>query len=125
MQHQRRRYARRIVCAHATTSPRKSCARHARAHRAAPDSRRDVMSALARHFATMAYNNAWSNHRLLHACARLTQQDFVAPRTGFFPSIKATLNHIVTVDWYYVDALERWRHAQPVNGAPDRFFEPE
>src|SRR3954454_9035023 len=83
------------------------------------------MSGLAHHFATMAYNNAWSNHRLLGACARLRPQDFAAPRTGFFPSLKSTLNHIVTVDWYYVDALERWRHAQPVNDAPDRFFEPE
>jgi len=83
------------------------------------------MSGLAHHFATMAYNNAWSNHRLLAACARLSQQDFVAPRTSFFPSLKATLNHIVTVDWYYVDALERWRDGLPVNAAPHRFFEPE
>ena len=83
------------------------------------------MSGLAHHFATMAYNNAWSNHRLLAACARLSQEDFVAPRTSFFPSLKATLNHIVTVDWYYVDALERWRDGRPVNAQPDGFFEPE
>jgi uncharacterized damage-inducible protein DinB len=83
------------------------------------------MSGLAHHFVTMAYNNAWSNHRLLGACAQLTQQEFIAPRTSFFPSLKATLNHIVTVDWYYVDALERWRHRQPVNDQPGRFFEPE
>jgi hypothetical protein len=25
---------------------------------------------------------------------------------GFFPSIKATLNHILIVDWFYVDGLE-------------------
>ena len=73
----------------------------------------------------MAHNNAWSNHRLLGACARLSQAEFVAPRTSFFPSLKATLNHIVTVDWYYVDALERWRHGQPVNPNPNGFFEPE
>jgi uncharacterized damage-inducible protein DinB len=54
----------------------------------------------------MAYNNAWSNHRLLSACARLSQSKFEAPRTGFFPSIQATLNHILTVDRFYVDALE-------------------
>lgn len=54
----------------------------------------------------MAYNNAWANHRLLATCARLTQADFAAPRTGFFPSIQATLNHILIVDWFYVDALE-------------------
>ena len=54
----------------------------------------------------MAYNNAWANHRLLTACARLTQAEFEATRTGFFPSIRATLNHILVVDWFYVDALE-------------------
>jgi uncharacterized damage-inducible protein DinB len=54
----------------------------------------------------MAYNNAWSNHRLLSACARLSQSEFEAPRTGFFPSIQATLNHILTIDRFYVDALE-------------------
>jgi len=80
---------------------------------------------LAHHFATMAYNNAWSNHRLLTACSALSQEAFVAPRTSFFPSLKATLNHNVTVDWYYVDALERALAAREPNRAPDRFFEPE
>ena len=32
-----------------------------------------------------AYNNAWANHRLLGACAELTQGEFEAERTGFFP----------------------------------------
>ena len=54
----------------------------------------------------MARNNAWANHRLHGACARLTQEEFEAPRTGFFPSLKATLNHILIVDWFYVDGLE-------------------
>lgn len=57
-------------------------------------------------FRAMAYNNAWANHRLLSACAALTPAEFEAPRTGFFPSIQATLNHILIVDWFYVDALE-------------------
>ena len=55
----------------------------------------------------MACNNAWANHRLIAACSRLSQTDFVAPRTSFFPTLKATLNHNLTVDWSYVDALER------------------
>jgi uncharacterized damage-inducible protein DinB len=54
----------------------------------------------------MAYNNAWANHRLLAACARLTQTEFEGPRTGFFPSIQATLNHILIIDMFYIDALE-------------------
>jgi uncharacterized damage-inducible protein DinB len=54
----------------------------------------------------MAYNNAWANHRLLSACAGLSQSEFEATRTSFFPSIQATLNHILIVDRFYVDALE-------------------
>jgi len=60
-------------------------------------------------FRAMAYNNAWANHRLLAACAQLTQAELEAPCTGFFPSIKATLNHILIVDWFYVDSLEGGR----------------
>ena len=73
----------------------------------------------------MAYNNAWSNQRLLAACGQLSRQDFVAPRTSFFPSLKATLNHNLTVDWYYIDALERSLRGQPVNAEPWRFYDPE
>jgi uncharacterized damage-inducible protein DinB len=57
-------------------------------------------------YRTLAYNNAWANHRLLTACKRLSQADFVGPRVGFFPSLRATLNHILTVDLFYVDAME-------------------
>ena len=83
------------------------------------------LSPLAHHFYTMACNNAWANHRLLTACGRLSQADFVAPRTSFFPTLKATLNHNLTVDWYYVDALERALDGSPPNRDVDRFFEPE
>jgi uncharacterized damage-inducible protein DinB len=65
-----------------------------------------MSASLTGSFRAMAYNNAWANHRLLTACAGLTQAAFDAPRTGFFPSIKATLNHILIIDWFYVDALE-------------------
>ena len=30
----------------------------------------------------------------------------MAPRTGFFPSLRATLNHILIIDHFYVDAME-------------------
>lgn len=53
-----------------------------------------------------ARNNAWANQRLLTFCAALTQSEFVAPRQGFFPSLRATLNHILIVDRFYVDAME-------------------
>jgi uncharacterized damage-inducible protein DinB len=58
------------------------------------------------YFRTMARNNAWANHRLLTACAQLSDAEFQAQRVGFFPSIMATLNHNLYVDWFYVDALE-------------------
>lgn len=64
------------------------------------------MSALARHFRQMAGNNAWANERLLSACEGLTAEEFAAPRTSFFPSLMLTLNHILEVDRYYLDALE-------------------
>ena len=57
-------------------------------------------------FRAMARNNAWANHRLLAACAGLAQAEFEAPRTGFFPSLRATLNHNLIVDHFYVDAME-------------------
>ncbi len=64
------------------------------------------MTALTEHFVAMARNTAWANHRLLTACERLTAEEFAAPRTSFFPSLRATFNHILVVDWYYLDALE-------------------
>ena len=62
--------------------------------------------AMVEHFRDMALNNAWSNRRLLEACTRLSDAAFAAPRVGFFPSLAATLNHILIVDWYYIEALE-------------------
>jgi uncharacterized damage-inducible protein DinB len=55
----------------------------------------------------MARNNAWSNHRVLAACAELSQEEFEARRVSFFPSLQLTLNHLLLVDWYYLDGLEQ------------------
>jgi uncharacterized damage-inducible protein DinB len=54
----------------------------------------------------LAYNNGLANLRLRNACAMLKEAEFEQNRTSFFPSIKSTLNHILVVDWFYVDALE-------------------
>jgi uncharacterized damage-inducible protein DinB len=83
------------------------------------------MTSLARHLYASAHNNAWANHRLLQACGQLTQDEFSAPRTGFFPSIRATLNHNLTVDDYYLDAIERSLRGDPPHPAPGSFFDPE
>ena len=58
------------------------------------------------YFRAMAHNNAWANQRLLQACAQLSDAAFQAERVSFFPSLAQTLNHILYVDWFYVDALE-------------------
>ena len=80
---------------------------------------------LAHHFLTEAYNNAWANHRLLRACCQLEHSEFIARRTSFFPSIKATLNHILTVDWYYLEILERSLAGMPPHPDARRHFDPE
>jgi uncharacterized damage-inducible protein DinB len=54
----------------------------------------------------MARNNLWSNNRLYGAVLALRPGEFAAPRTSFFPSIQATLDHILSVDLYYLDMLE-------------------
>lgn len=61
---------------------------------------------LVDHFRRMAENNLWSNDRLYRAVCALQPGEFEAPRTSFFPSIKQTLNHILSVDIYYLDMLE-------------------
>lgn len=61
---------------------------------------------LALHFRKAARNNAWANDRLLRACAELSEADFRAERTSFFPSLYETLNHSLSVDLYYLDMLE-------------------
>jgi uncharacterized damage-inducible protein DinB len=66
---------------------------------------------LLRHF---AQNNAWSNLRLLRACAGLSEEEYKAKRTSFFPSLHATWKHIVLVDEFYIDALENGGRGQAV-----------
>lgn len=52
-----------------------------------------------------AHANALSNHRLGAALAALPDAAWHAPRTGFFPSLARTLNHILAIDGYYIGAL--------------------
>jgi len=70
----------------------------------------------------MAENNAWSNLRLLRACARLALGEYEATRTSFFPSIRQTLEHLHLVDAYYLDALEGGDHGRALYAAPDPTF---
>jgi uncharacterized damage-inducible protein DinB len=61
---------------------------------------------LLQHLRAQARANRLANRRLHEAMAPLTRDDFHAPRTSFFPSLAKTLNHILAVDGYYIDALE-------------------
>ncbi|MEP7297311.1 MAG: DinB family protein [Burkholderiales bacterium] len=56
-------------------------------------------------FRLQARANRLANRRLHAALAGLTRAEFVAPRTGFFPSLAATLSHLLAVDEYYIGAL--------------------
>ena len=58
-------------------------------------------------FRIQARANRLANRRLHAALASLTRDDFHCARTGYFPSLAATLNHILAVDLYYVGALQR------------------
>jgi len=55
---------------------------------------------------TQARANRLANRRLLAAVATLTDAEFHATRTSFFPSLALTLNHVLNVDHYYVAALQ-------------------
>ena len=63
--------------------------------------------------------NRLANHRLHTAMHPLSRGELHTPRAGFFPSLIATLNHILGVDRYYVGAL----HGDPdLAGHWDRFM---
>jgi uncharacterized damage-inducible protein DinB len=64
------------------------------------------MTSVTSYFQAMACNNAWANERLITVCEQLSDADFTSHRIGFFPSLMLTLNHILVVDWFYVDGLE-------------------
>ena len=57
------------------------------------------------HLRTCVRANRLANQRMHAAMASLAPAEFEAPRTSFFPSISATLNHILAVDVYYIAAL--------------------
>ena len=66
--------------------------------------------------------NRLANRRLHAAMQALPAAELHAPRTGFFPSLMATLNHILAVDLYYVGALhgetdgaEAWQRFVPAH----------
>ena len=57
----------------------------------------------------------WANARMLEAAGMLTDEDFARDLGSSFPSVRATLAHLLSADWIW---LERWRGASPTSG-PD------
>lgn len=63
------------------------------------------MLSLAGQYRIQSRANRLANHRLHGVMAALAPAEFHAPRVSFFPSLAATLNHILAVDEYYIGAL--------------------
>lgn len=83
-----------------------------------------MTEAALRMIGKLAASNALANHRLAQAVIALDQSEFEARRVSFFPSLKATLNHILVIDWFYIDALEggtlgpkAWENEEPFDTA--------
>lgn len=49
-------------------------------------------------YTTFAGYNAWANHRLYEAAARLSDADYRADKGAFFKSMHGTLNHLLATD---------------------------
>lgn len=58
-----------------------------------------------RTYRKLAQANLLANARLHRACAALDRAELTAPRTAFFGSLQKTLNHILMVDRFYLNAL--------------------
>ena len=75
---------------------------------------------LAHTLRIQAHANRLANQRLHTAMAPLTAAELHAPRASFFPSLMATLSHILAVDLYYIAALA----ADPDPEAAWRLYQP-
>jgi uncharacterized damage-inducible protein DinB len=58
-----------------------------------------------RTFRKLAQANRLANARLHSVCAALDMKELTAPRPAFFGTIQKTLNHILMVDRFYLNAL--------------------
>jgi uncharacterized damage-inducible protein DinB len=54
--------------------------------------------------------DCWANHRVLDACAALTEEQFLRELGGSFASVRGTLVHVLGCEWVW---LERWRGRSP------------
>jgi len=67
------------------------------------------------HYIQLLYEfNSWANHRMLDACAPLSNEEFLRDLKSSFPSVRDTLTHIYGGEWIW---LERW-HGRAPSGLP-------
>lgn len=66
-----------------------------------------------RTFRKLAQANRLANARLHRALAQLSTEELTARRPAFFGNIQATLNHILLVDRFYLNALQGHRLNRP------------
>jgi len=65
-----------------------------------------TVGAMKAHLQRMAAYNRWANARLYEAEGKLSPEAFAAPRTGYFPSLLKTLNHILVGDQVWMGRLD-------------------
>src|SRR6185503_2223400 len=70
------------------------------------DLSRSRAGAMKANFQRMAAYNRWANARLYEAVGKLPSEEFAAPRSGFFPSLLKTLNHILVGDTVWMGRLD-------------------
>jgi uncharacterized damage-inducible protein DinB len=61
--------------------------------------------------------NTWANNRALVSVAALDSEQFTRNLGGSYPSLQATLTHMLWAEWLW---LERWN-----GGSPKELFAPE
>ena len=62
--------------------------------------------------------NYWARDRQLEACAALTEEQFRRPLRSSFPSLQATLAHMVEAEWVW---SERWYRRSPTTQKTKQF----
>jgi uncharacterized damage-inducible protein DinB len=62
--------------------------------------------------------NSWANHRVLEACVPLSPEQFSRDLKSSFPSVRATLEHIMWAEKLW---LERWRGSSASGSSAESF----
>ena len=83
------------------------------------------MTDALRPYRQLARNAHLANLRLYRAVATLKPEEWDCARSGCFPSLRAAMNHIYTVDRFYIDALLGGSLGYAAFDSEEFFAEPE